>query len=437
MKKYTILAMFIILTAVQAFGEEGFADIFGGSSGDSSSGPLKFAGSLGFEARTFFDNGWESEQIFKPYVNLDISADTDIAEATLSLKLDAADLNASLKPIDVIDEMMVRVFFSVGYIDLGLGKVEWGKGDGVHVIDPINNLDQSGIPDTDINRIKRPEIMARLNFYLGAIGQLELLYKPHFHPIETATTGRWMIQDLSLIPNLSDPPDTETFRYSQVAGRMTVTLGPVDLGIMAYYGFIPEPGIRFDFTGVNPLNPLDWDASIVYTRATLMGAEAGWALGPLTFRIESGFWLSEDSGGTETHLFNNRLVWLGGVDILIPGTTIFISLQEFGSYVFNFDDTNPQDVDLGMSYGEQPLTNTLVAAIEGNFFRDTLNVRVGGLYLFEGTGFLILPSVTWEMSDDLSLSVEAQIMGGRDKGPNPYYAWRQNDSVSIGVEYQF
>ena len=224
-----------------------------------------------------------------------------------------------------------------------------------------------------------------------------------------------MVKDLSVLPNLQTPfPDTETLSYSQAAARLTATIGNFDLGGSYYYGYMTEPGYEFTstLTGPDPYDPAAYTTTtdLVFTKAQLFGLEAGWALGPFTFRTEGGYWLTEDRTGTEAQLYNDRVVWLEGFDFMIPGTGIFVSVQEFGSYVFNFDSSNLLDMDLGMSYGNTAVTNNVIVAVDSSFYQDKMKIRLAGLYLFEANGYMILSTYTWNIEDDLELSVEGQFI---------------------------
>ena len=420
-----LLTLFI---AVNVYCQDGFGSIFdSGETVNESGNGFSINGDIGFQYRSYLDDAWNSEKVISPSANMDILFSSDSVEGKIALNIDVDDLDSNISMGTLIDELYLRSFFSFGYLDLGLLKTEWGKGDGLHVIDPLNPLDQSDGPDPDINEMKRSEIMAKMNFYIGDAGLLELVYKPYYHSVTTASEGRWMIKDISILPNLLTPfPDTETPCYSQAAARLTAIVGNFDLGGSYYYGYMTEPGFK-----IGP------ETTMVYTKAQLFGLEAAWAMGPFTFRTEGGYWLSEDHEGTEAHLYNDRAVWLAGLDIMIPGTSLFVSVQEFGSYVFNFESSNPMDMDLGMSYKDNAITNTVVAALESKFYVDKIKIRLAGLYLFEANGYMILPSYTWDIEDDLELSAKGQIFGGDDEGPNPYYAWRNNDSLTVSLKYMF
>ena len=427
MRRLLVLLILILISGL-LFGQDGFGDIFDSEEVKETQKNVDLNGDVGFDYRSYLDDSWDSERIILPYANLNLKLSSDSVEGKINITIDADDIDSAITMNNLIDQILFRSFYSFGYLDLGLFKTEWGKGDGIHVIDPLNPLDQSNGIYSDINEMKRSELMAKMNFYIGNNGLLELVYKPYFHPVETTSTGRWMVKDFAGFPS---PPDTELPGYSQAAARLTYTIGNFDLGGMYYYGYMTESGVKFIFT------PMPLPSEIIYTKAQLFGLEAGWPLGPFTFRTEGGYWLSEDRDGTVAPLYNDRAVWLAGFDIMIPGTSLFVSVQEFGSYVVNFDSSNPLDMDTGMSYGDNAMTNSVIAAVEGSFYQDKMKIRLAGLYLFEANGYMILPTYTWNIKDDLELSVAGQIFGGDNEGPNPYYAWRNNDSVSLKLKYIF
>ena len=438
MKKPVVL-LILFMAAALTFSQDGFGGIFDSTDGtlDESKNRVTLGGEIGFTYGSYFDDTWNSERIILPYANLNLLLTSETVEAKVDLILNIDDLDSTVTMGDFIDELTLRTFYPFGYLDLGLFKTEWGKGDGIHVIDPLNPLDQSNGISSDINEMKRSEVMAKINFYIRDNGLLEIVYKPNFHPIETAAlpTDRWNIKDLSALPPMQASPDTETPVYSQAAVRVSTILGIFDLGGMYYYGYMTEPGYEIIYTDM--MDPATYKTNLIFTRAQLFGLESGWALGPFTFRTEGGYWLTEDWNGTEAHLYNDRVVWLAGFDIMIPGTSIFVSVQEFGSYVINFNNSNPLDMDLSMSYNDNAMTNTIIASVEGSFFQDRMKLRLAGLYLFEANGYMVLPTYIWNIEDDLELSVTGQIFGGDDEGPNPYYAWRNNDSITLRLKYTF
>ena len=230
--------------------------------------------------------------------------------------------------------------------------------------------------------------------------------------------------------NLQPAPDGLAWEYTQFAARLTGSVLGLDGGLIYYNGRFPEPGTR---TIMAPPFPTNW----VYTKGQLIGVEAAGVSGPLTFRTELGYWISEDRTGTIDYLYNDRLSWLGGVDLMLGDSTFFISLQEYGQYVKNYKDLSVTDVDRNMSYRNQSVTNNLITSVEGRFFKETLTMRVSGISLLGVWGYILMPELTWLPTDDLELALTARIFDGDELGNNPYYAWRDNDSLTLKISYLF
>ena len=451
MKRTVMIVMLCFIVFLPAWSSEGFSDIFGEegavstepAAGSGKEQSLSVSGEIGSEFVYYMDEAWESQVDVLTTADLDFRAATNSLEGGVLFHLEIEDLENQLDYSDILDSIYLRLFHSYGYIEAGLLKTEWGKGDGYHVIDPLNPLKQSGKVRTDLNAAKRAVLMATVNFYIAKQGLLELVYKPFFQPHEISAEGRWAVIDPAAIPGFGviEPPDTGTLEYSQGAARITGCLGPVDLGALYYYGFFSEPGYAFTptFTGTNPLDPGHYTttADLVYTRAQLFGGEASAALGPFTLRTELGYWLSEDRDGTAPELYNDRFVYLGGADIMIPGTNFFISGQAAGTYVIDFKDLAEVDVDNVAAYGGTGHSLTLIGVAEFPFLRDTMNIRLSGLWLVQGKGYSLFPEYTWKLMDDFHLKISGQVFSGDTELGSPYSGWDANDNISVSLRYIF
>ena len=452
-RRHALLVVLILIGAAAGFAQ-GFDDIFGESgtdaptdtSADAGISPgVAITGNISAQFDYYFDDEWDSEVEMRPTADIDIVASADSASALLSLDVATSQADDGALSGNLIDELSVTSFFGAGRLTAGLTRIEWGSGDGLHAIDVLNPIDQTNGPVADYLSSRRAEAMLDLNLYLGSSGNLELVYKPFFHPTEVAMSGRWMVVDPATIPGFSSitPVDVRTLMYSQGAARLSGSLGPADLGVMYYYGFMPEPGYEFTttFLGGDPMDPANYltTAELVYTRAQLFGGDVAAALGPFTVRAEAGYWLSEDTDGTAPERYNSRLVYLGGFDVSIPGTTAFVSAQVQGSWTVNATDLDATDVDRFRLYEDFDTSHLIVAAVEAPFARDTMNIRIAGMYAPEAGGFIVMPEYSWTIADGVELSLSGKVIGGKELGSanSPYYAWRDNDSVSVSVSYQF
>lgn len=428
----TVLACAALLAAQSGWASDGFDDIFT----QDEPGEAQVTGRIALDLRYFLDDGWDSAVDVSPGGFLNITASSGDLEGTLALGLEVDNDNPPIAMGDVVDELYLKAFFPFGYLTAGLLKTEWGKGDGTHVIDPLNPLIQKNGVKTDLFEMKRAEAMVMASVYLGENGLLELVYKPYFHPLQSDLAGRWATG----MPD-TPSPDTTTLTYSQGAARITGTVGACDLGCLYYYGFMSEPGYEVSvvFTGTNLLDPTHYQTviSTVFTRAHLIGLEGAGALGPFTVRTELGYWLTEDADGDQPELYNHRFVYLGGIDLLVPGTGIFAGVQLTGSYTLDFPQAPEIDVDRLASYNGTAHANTLIGVIELPFARDTMKIRLNGLYLFEAEGYMLIPEYRWTINDDLELLLYGQIFGGEDTGGSPYSMWDKNDNIGITITYLF
>lgn len=424
---------YIVLFSTSLWSLEGF-DIFDERSDEGGAKvlPYSISGELGMKLESYLDleNTLESETNAYPFMDLDFEITNETIESKVAFTFSTEYLESPLKIEDLIKELYLKKYFNFGYIEAGYLKTEWGKGDGDHVIDILNPLDLSKGIRLDLNEMKSPEILLRQGLYLGDIGLLEIVYKPFFSPIKYAKTGRWSIANTVQLPGLNNTriPDTRQLRYTQAAIRGTLTIGAVDMGFMYYFGYMTEPGYKFTSNMSNIIE-------ITYTRAHLVGIEAAWALGPLTMRSELGFWLSEDFNGDKKELYNNRFVYLGGLDYTIPKINLFLSLQFKGAFVFHYDYLAQTDVDKLASFSDSANSNSLLSSLELPFFNDKMKLRLSNLLQIETTGYMLGLSYFWTILDDLELSVHSKIFGGRDR--SLYRIWDDNDSISINIKFIF
>ena len=437
MIRRALLSALIILITSSLWGQEGFADIFQDDGQiTEEAAAVELSGDIGLELTYYVDDEWDSAVDASPMMNLRVDAATDNLAGTAVFNIEIDESVSPKLMTELVDELYLEAFFHFGYLQAGMFKIEWGKGDGTHVIDPLNPLSQSDGFDTDIFNLKRAEVMASMNFYLGEHGLLELVYKPFFHPLDVASAGRWALA----APDVS-PPDTKTLETTQGAARITGSLGFLDLGALYYYGFMSEPGYVFDtvFTGSNPFDPTHYTTTVdlLLTKAQLIGIEGVAAVGPLTVRTEMGYWVTEDTDSDRPELYNNRFVYLGGLDMMISTTEIFLSFQVTGAVVQGYTDLEETDVDRQASFDNTAHTTTLIGAVDIPFAQDQIKLRVSGLYLVQGEGYVILPQLIWSIEDDLQLTIHGQVFGGEENDKSPYYSWDDNDNISIGVTYIF
>ncbi len=461
MKRFILPLILLLSLTLPLYAFDGFTDIFDDPvettttepvTGETSTG-FGISGTVGFSFEAFSDiaKPLEAQIDIGGGLNIDLSWRGSIVDASVNLSLNPSLQDETLEWIDVFTGLSITTYFEGGRIEVGRLKKEWGSGDGVHVVDVLNAPDyRFGIVD-DTLAMKVAEPMLLTTALIKGT-TFEIAFKPMLIPMlsEEDPNGRWFMlsdeQQLKMNTMLAPPvvlqtpkkEDLAKLSKAQYAARVTRTLGAFDLGLIYYNGYYYQPG--YDFSALMTLNTVTID----FTRAQLFGAEATFITGPLTFMAEGGFWLSEDMKGTEMGKYNNKWVYLAGVGLLVPGTSTYATLTYNGHYIMDYDDSSPlaamnaDNLQAAQSSAGKRYMNTLTAAMEIPLARDTVVIRLAGTYQIETHGYALLPSVTWNIADDLVFKANARIFGSIGEGEDSLFkTWKDNDALKLGISYLF
>lgn len=502
MRRILLTTLLIILLVTPIFAFEGFTDIFGEdtfeettvqlSSDDSG---VKFNGALSFSIQGMKDipPSKDITTTINGGLMMDLGWKGSIVDAKVTLDLLPKTDRTQLEWVDIFKILSISTFFEGGHVEAGLLKKEWGSGDGVHVVDVLNAPDyRNGISDDPLEmKMSEPMIVASARFKDTTV---EAVYKPMLIPMVAATPdsgSRWMMpnpmesiapQAIGLLTNTllgvkpnhylvsnnklpvilnnfvveePSPDELSTLNNSQWGARVKTILGPVDVGIIYYNGFYTSPSFEMDFASLAlSLEEIDQNdklneflsnptkIKLEFTRAQLFGAEATVVVGPLTFMLEGGFWLSEDYKGHKPARYNNKAVYLAGVGFTIPKTSAYMSFTYNGEYIMNFPDgSNFMDADylqsLVSSNGKAYM-NTLTAAFELPLARERVNLRLAGTYQIETKGYLVMPSVSWSVVDELLVKAAGRFYGTFDDSIGSMFSeWKDNSTLTVGISYLF
>lgn len=431
--KRIILILISISLITNLFAFAGFDDIFSDGPVQESVQPSSFSlsGAAEISAGIFFNNQVFSEQLLR----LNLLMDTRLFRTEAALSFDAR--NNFLQA----ETLSLTSFFDWGTIEVGLLKKEWGSGDGVHVVDVINAFDYSKGLSDDIFAMKRAELMFISTLYLKQ-SSLELYLKPTYTSgllsMADPTKDRWSVLSSDLASMLILPTtlaQTDTLDYIQGGARARTSIGGVDLSLLYYKGHMAQPGMKvIGATSPYPTEP-------VYTPYQLFGMDTTYVAGQFTFMTEGGYMLSKDTKGTDAALYNSKWVYLAGVSYLEPSSQLYLALLYNGHYISNFDKVeasmNPLDVDMVQAFDRKPYGNTLTLALEMPLFREKLKVRLGATYQIETEGYAFLPSLAWQISDDVQLTLKGVIYGAVGSKSSMFESWKKNDYLTLGITHAF
>lgn len=480
------------------FGDD-FGSDFGGDFGDtaSSSSFAATALSVNGEAQVNFrayvdDEGtsglpideWNTWVDPKGKLGLNYSNDSVSADVKFALSKDIiTDYKA-----DIIDELTLEAYLGNFVIQAGKMKVVWGKGDKLHVIDNFNANDYKDflIPDYIDRRISEPMVRVLYNAPNDAgpftSNRFEFIWTPFMTADRYAASGRWVPTQVKELKNqlteiagkaigtqgvkasaaakeqslytkmlsnsssLADNlyPNLYQLKYMQAGARFTTTTGSWDWGLSYYFG--RDKRASFDYKKMEPYAPYGYvqkylegtaeedDKFIDYDFLQVFGIEAAKTFGAYNFRAEAAYNLTKDVAGDDPKVHNNSLAWVFGFDRDLPVSELNFNLQTQGKFILNHDEIR----DSGdTESGTYKTDNKLVLNISDNLAHGKLKPEVSAIYGFEHFDLIIMPKVTWYVSDGLEFSASGMYMQSFIESRSEFGNWHNNSFVQIAAKYTF
>lgn len=480
------------------FGDD-FGSDFGGDFGDtaSSSSFAATALSVNGEAQVNFrayvdDEGtsglpideWNTWVDPKGKLGLNYSNDSVSADVKFALSKDIiTDYKA-----DIIDELTLEAYLGNFVIQAGKMKVVWGKGDKLHVIDNFNANDYKDflIPDYIDRRISEPMVRVLYNAPNDAgpftSNRFEFVWTPFMTADRYASTGRWVPNQvnklkerltrtagelitkqrmpagtdseaqavyttmLSRSSSLADNlyPDLYQLKYMQAGARFTTTTGSWDWGVSYYFG--RDKRASFDYENIVHGTYVEKylkgtagedDKFIDYDFLQVFGVEAAKTFGAYNFRAEAAYNLTQDVAGDNPRIHNNSVAWVFGFDRDLPISELNFNLQTQGKYIINHDEIDDSRNSLDTEKSTYETDNKLVLNISDNLAHGKLKPEVSAIYGFEHFDLIIMPKVTWYVSDGLEFSASGMYMQSFIESRSEFGNWHNNSFVQIAAKYTF
>ena len=392
---------------------------------------------------------------------------------------------------DIIDELTLEAYLGNFVIQAGKMKVVWGKGDKLHVIDNFNANDYKDflIPDYIDRRISEPMVRVLYNAPNDAgpftSNRFEFIWTPFMTADRYAASGRWVPTQVKELKNqlteiagkaivtqgvnasaatheqslyttmlsnsssLADNlyPDLYQLKYMQAGARFTTTTGSWDWGLSYYFG--RDKRASFDYAKMFGTSrdgkdgyvykylagtAEEDDKFIDYDFLQVFGIEAAKTFGAYNFRAEAAYNLTKDVAGDDPKVHNNSLAWVFGFDRDLPVSELNFNLQTQGKFILNHDEIK----DSGdTESGTYKTDNKLVLNISDNLAHGKLKPEVSAIYGFEHFDLIIMPKVTWYVSDGLEFSASGMYMQSFIESRSEFGNWHNNSFVQIAAKYTF
>ena len=472
------------------FGDD-FGSDFGGDFGDTAS-------SSSFAATALSVNG-EAQVNFRAYVDDEGTSGLPIDEwntwvdprGKLGLNYSNDSVSADVKfalskdiitdyKTDIIDELTLEAYLGNFVIQAGKMKVVWGKGDKLHVIDNFNANDYKDflIPDYIDRRISEPMVRVLYNAPNDAgpftSNRFEFVWTPFMTADRYAASGRWVPTQVKELKNqlteiagkaiadaqeqslytkmlsnsssLADNlyPDLYQLKYMQAGARFTTTTGSWDWGLSYYFG--RDKRASFDYENIVHGTYVEKylkgtagedDKFIDYDFLQVFGVEAAKTFGAYNFRAEAAYNLTQDVAGDNPRIHNNSVAWVFGFDRDLPISELNFNLQTQGKYIINHDEIDDSKNSIDTEKSTYETDNKLVLNISDNLAHGKLKPEISAIYGFEHFDLIIMPKVTWYVSDGLEFSASGMYMQSFIESRSEFGNWHNNSFVQIAAKYTF
>ena len=204
--------------------------------------------------------------------------------------------------------------------------------------------------------------------------------------------------------------------------------------------------------------------SLDYDMLQVFGLEAATTLGPFNTRAEFAYNLTKDIAGDDPWVKNNSIAWEAGFDINLPIHNVNLNFQTTGKYVLKNDKIENGGIEIagvtipwkamqamGARTGNSKyknydtdydktgkyIRNQFIVDITDTFNHEKIKLDVKGIFQLETKDLILMPSLSFRLGgDDFTLTTSGLVLWCYDED-SEYWAWRNNDFVSVGIKYQF
>lgn len=258
---------------------------------------------------------------------------------------------------------------------------------------------------------------------------------------EVQTYNALYLNQLNNSSSLADDlyPNVYQLKYMQAGARFTTTTGSWDWGLSYYFG--RDKRASFDNQKMKTFvtkhlagTDSEDDKFIDYDFLQVFGVEAAKTFGAYNFRAEAAYNLTQDIAGDDASVHNNSVAWVFGFDRDLPISELNINIQNQGKYIINHHKIKYTDDTEANTYTTD---NKLVLNISDNLCHSKVKPEITAIYGFEHFDLIIMPKVTWYVSDGLEFSASGMYMKNFVENRKEFGDWTENSFVQVGAKYTF
>ncbi|NOY71328.1 MAG: hypothetical protein GXP14_02965 [Gammaproteobacteria bacterium] len=376
------------------------------------------------------------ETTIKPEIEIDLGPNARLT-AIGRVRSDAEDHIDTDNDTDIeLREFYVETTIGRSFLTLGKQQIVWGKADGLKVLDVVNPQEWREFILDDFDESRIPLWTVNAEIPINDV-TLQLLWIPDQTYHKFAQQGdQYQFTSPQLVPQIPTGVDVifaaeerpnDTLQDADWGARLSTFWNGWDLTFNYLYHYDDRP-VRYRQLNMTK-NGLVATITPRYERSHLIGATFSNAFGDFTLRGEMGYVLdryintnliSDKDGVVKT----NELSYVIGLDWFGFSDTL-LSIQIFQS---RLDDDVP-----GMIRNDRE--TTITSLIRHDFMNETLSTELLWIHNTDLDDGVARPKVTYQISDETTASVGADIFYGDQAGL--FGQFKNSDRMITSIEIAF
>ena len=348
-----------------------------------------------------------------------------------------------------LEELWLDYTSSFWGIRIGRQKTAWGKADGIDITNVICPSDMSSLSamTSDDSKLAIDAIRLTLS---GNQFTADAYWIPFFTPTALPLDDgnplrkffvpssvdfpiEAMNTTLTLPVTISGFEEPEKAIWNGEYGlKLSGYFSALDVSLYGFYGWDDRPFLNYEITyeAANPPYPSLPNGLIVsgeYKRMMMFGADAAIPIKETVLRAEAAFLpqrhFQKTEGNTEQH---NELSALIGLDWMPDGWTL--TAQYYCDYLFG---------DITSLERKNAYEHGTTLSISKTLLNETLEISFSGLIGLNDFDSFISPSVSYSLSDQISLSAGAYIFIPGPECDGKYGRYKDLSCMVIEGKYSF
>ena len=324
--------------------------------------------------------------------------------------------------------------YQSGKVDLYLGNqiVTWGRTDGfnpTNCITPRDYFFLTAEPDDQT----LPNFMLRVKYHLNPALYLEGIAIPYFRP----SVYRYDLFDMGENAHFEEAVWPEkSFKNGAVAARLNAELSRIGFSLSYFNGYDPFYGFGIQNVDMTQFMDPQIAYQAAFFRKQALGADFALPLDAWIIRAEMA-WKWTQGYDSLMYVPNPGLSYVLGIERNFWDITVLA--QYIGQYAHHFQEMqepileNPLDPTILFTYiqdrigyestlfnrkifQQQEATNhALFLSLSRGFAHETLRVELSAYFNITSEEYLVRPRLSWKITDALTTTLGAQIMGGPEQ----------------------